>query len=132
VLAWRLSNTMHAGFCVEALEEALARHGPPEIMNTDQGSQFTGADWITMLTEAGVRVSMDGRGRCMDNIFIERLWRSLKQEAVYLTEITDGFHAKRVIEDWMSFYNARRPHSALGRQTPDEAYWASEEGKKAA
>jgi len=122
VLSWRLSNTMHASFCVEALEEALTRYGPPEIMNTDQGSQFTSADWITMLTEAGVRVSMDGRDRCMDNVFIERLWRSLKQEAVYLTEITDGFHAGRVIDDWMSFYNAKRPHSALGWATPDEAY----------
>lgn len=132
VLSWRLSNTMHASFCVEALEEALARYGPPEIMNTDQGSQFTGADWITMLTEAGVRVSMDGRGRFLDNIFIERLWRSLKQEAVYLSEIADGFHARNVIDDWMVFYNAKRPHSALGRRTPDKAYWGSEEAKKAA
>ena len=78
----------------------LKRYGPPEIMNTDQGSQFTGAAWITTLPEARVRVSMDGRGRCMDDIFIERLWRSLKQEAIYLTEITDGFHARRVIRDW--------------------------------
>jgi putative transposase len=132
VLAWRLSNTMHASFCVEALQEAMARHGKPEIMNTDQGSQFTGADWITTLTEADIRVSMDGRGRCMDNIFIERLWRSLKQRAVYLTEISDGFHAGRVIDHWISFYNAKRPHSALGRRTPDEAYWESEEGKMAA
>ena len=122
VLSWRLSNTMHADFCVEALNDALDRYGPPEIMNTDQGSQFTGAAWTTTLTEAGVRISMDGRGRCMDNIFIERLWRPLKQEAVYLTEITDGFHAGRVIDGWMSFYNAKRPHSALGRATPDEAY----------
>jgi putative transposase len=121
VLSWRLSNTMHADFCVEALNDALDRYGPPEIMNTDQGSQFTGAAWTTTLTEAGVRISMDGRGRCMDNIFIERLWRSLKQEAVYLTEITDGFHAGRVIDDWMAFYNAKRPHSALGAATPDEA-----------
>lgn len=121
-LSWRLSNTMHADFCVEALNEALERHGPPEIMNTDQGSQFTGAVWITTLTEAGVRISMDGRGRCMDNIFIERLWRSLKQEAVYLTEITDGFHARRAISDWIDFYNEKRPHTALGRRTPDEAY----------
>ncbi|MCK5750397.1 MAG: transposase family protein [Oricola sp.] len=84
VLSWRVSNTMHADFCVDALNEAIAKYGPPEIMNTDQGSQFTGSDWITTLTEEGVRVSMDGRGRCMDNIFIERLWRSLKYEAVYL------------------------------------------------
>jgi putative transposase len=132
VLSWRLSNTMHASFCIEALQEALARYGPPEIMNTDQGSQFTGAAWVTTLTDAGVKVSMDGRGRFLDNIFIERLWRSLKQEAVYLTELTDGFHARDVIDDWVGFYNAMRPHSALGRQTPDEAYSGNEKGKWAA
>ena len=132
VLSWRLSNTMHADFCVEALNEALERYGPPEIMNTDQGSQFTGAAWITTLTEAGVRISMDGQGRCMDNIFIERLWRSLKQEAIYLTEITDGFHARRVIRDWIDFYNEKRPHTALGRRTPDEAYEGRETEKMAA
>jgi putative transposase len=88
VLTWRLSNTLDASFCVEALEEAIARYGKPEIMNTDQGSQYTGADWITTLTKAEIKISMDGRGRYLDNIFIERLWRSLKQEAVYLHEIT--------------------------------------------
>jgi putative transposase len=132
MLSWRLSNTMHADVCVEALEEAIARYGPPGIMNTDQGSQFTGSAWITTLTEAGVRVSMDGRGRCMDNIFIERLWRSLKQETVYLTEIEDGFQARRMIGDWMAFYNTERPNSALERQTPDEAYWGLEAEKTAA
>jgi putative transposase len=124
VLSWRLSNTMDARFCVEALEEALARYGPPEIMNTDQGSQFTGSAWITTLSGAGVQVSMDGRGRYMDNIFIERLWRSLKYEAVYLHELTDGFRAERVIWDWIEFYNTERPHSALGDRTPAEAYGA--------
>ena len=124
VLSWRLSNTMHASFCIEALDEAIATHGAPEIMNTDQGSQFTGADWITTLTEADIRVSMDGRGRCMDNIFIERFWRSLQQEAVYLTELMDGFHARKVIQEWIDFYNTRRPHSALEHRTPAEAYWA--------
>ena len=113
VLSWRLSNTMHADFCVDALNEALAKHGPPEIMNTDQGSQFTGSAWITTLTEAGVRISMDGRGRYLDNIFIERLWRSLKQEAIYLEEISDGFQARRVIKNWMEFYNTERPHSCI-------------------
>ena len=93
-------------------------------MNTDQGSQFTGSAWITTLTDAGVQVSMDGRGRCMDNIFIERLWRSLKYEAVYLHELTDGFRAEQVIRDWIEFYNTERPHSALGDQTPAEAYGA--------
>ena len=101
-------------------------------MNTDQGSQFTGTDWITTLNEAGVRISMDGRGRCMDNIFIERLWRSLKQEAVYLEELTDGFKAHRVIRDWMAFYNTERPHSALERRTPTEAYWHGRDEKLAA
>ena len=90
VLSWRPSNTRHVDFCVKAPNEAIARFGPPEIMNTDQGSQFTGSAWITTLQEAGIRISMDGRGRCMDNIFIERLWRSLKQEAVYLEDIADG------------------------------------------
>ncbi len=102
VLAWRLSNTMDARFCVEALEEALARYGRPEIFNTDQGSQFTSTDFTGVLKDAGVAISMDGRGRCMDNIFIERLWRSLKYEAVYLHEMTDGFKAEQVIGEWMS------------------------------
>ena len=93
-------------------------------MNTDQGSQFTGSTWIATLTDAGVQVSMDGRGRYMDNIFIERLWRSLKYEAVYLYELTDGFKAERVIRAWIGFYNTERPHSALAGQTPAEAYGA--------
>ncbi len=125
VLSWRLPNTMHADFCVDALNEAIARYGPPEIMNTDQGSQFTGSAWITTLTEAGLRISMDGRGRYLDNIFIERLWRSLKQQAIYLEEINDGFQARRVVKNRMAFYNAERPHFALDRRTPDEAYWAT-------
>ena len=132
VLAWRLSNTMHASFCIEAVEEAMAQYGPPEIMNTDQGSQFTGSEWIATLTEGGVKISMDGRGRYLDNIFIERLWRSLKQEAVYLTELQDGFQAQRVIKEWIGFYNTDRPHSALEYCTPDEAYWKQETEKKAA
>ena len=101
-------------------------------MNTDQGSQFTGSAWITTLTEAGVRISMDGRGRFLDNIFIERLWRSLKQEAVYLEEIRDGFHARRVIGNWMNFYNTERPHSSLEHRTPREAYWHGRDQKLAA
>ena len=117
---------------MDALNEAIGKYGPPEIMNTDQGSQFTGSDWITTLTEAKVRVSMDGRGRCMDNIFIERLWRSLKYEALYLQDIADGFAAQRIIDDWMLFYNRERPHSALGKGTPDEAYGEETELKKAA
>jgi putative transposase len=122
VLAWRLSNTMDAGFCVEALNEALSRYGRPEIFNTDQGSQFTSLAFTGVLKNAGVAISMDGRGRCMDNIFIERLWRSLKYEAVYLHELSDGFVAERVIGEWLAFYNTERPHSSLGGQTPAEAY----------
>ena len=123
VLSWRLSNTMDASFCKEALDDAIAKYGPSEIMNTDQGSQFTGSAWITTLTEAGVKISMDGRSRYLDNIFIERLWRSLKQEAVYFHELTDGFVAKRVINEWITFYNTDRPHTALEKRTPDEAYF---------
>jgi len=122
VLAWRLSNTMDTGFCIEALREAMARHGKPEIFSTDQGSQFTSLDFTGVLKDAGVAISMDGRGRCMDNIFIERLWRSLKYEAVYLHEMTDGFAAERVIGTWIDFYNTERPHSALDGATPTEAY----------
>jgi putative transposase len=125
VLAWRLSNTMDAGFCVEALNEALARYGKPEIFNTDQGSQFTSANFTDVLKDADIQISMDGRGRCMDNIFIERLWRSLKYEAVYLHELSDGFVAQRVIDGWFDFYNHERPHSALDGKTPAEAYWAN-------
>ena len=122
VLAWRLSNTLDASFCTDALDEALARHGAPEIFNTDQGSQFTSFAFTGRLQAAGIRVSMDGRGRCMDNIFIERLWRSLKYEAIYLHEIADGFTARRLIAEWVSVYNTERPHSALGGRTPAEAW----------
>ena len=122
VLAWRLSNTLDAGFCTDALDAALARHGTPEIFNTDQGGQFTGFAFTGLLREVGIRISMDGRGRYLDNIFIERLWRSLKYEAVYLRELADGFEAQRVIGEWIDFYNTERPHSALGGKTPAEAY----------
>ena len=132
VLAWRLSNTLDASFCVDALNEAIAKHGKPEIMNTDQGSQFTGSAWITTLTEADVKISMDGRGRYLDNIFIERLWRSLKQEAVCLHELQDGFQAKRVIKDWIGFYNSERPQTALNKRSPDDAFFDTERTQKAA
>lgn len=122
VLAWRLSNTMEAGFCVEALNEALSKYGRPEIFNTDQGSQFTSLAFTDTLASAGVTISMDGRGRCMDNIFIERLWRSLKYEAVYLHELTDGFVAEQVIAAWLHFYSSERPHSALAGLSPEQAY----------
>jgi len=118
VLSWRLSNTMDASFCVEALEEALARFGKPGIFNTDQGSQFTGGEFIGVLTKAGVRISMDGRGRWMDNVFIERLWRSLKYEDIYLKGYADGREAKLGIAQWVAFYNTRRPHMGLDHRTP--------------
>ena len=122
VLSWRLSNTMEASFCVEALEEALACYGPPRIFNTDQGSQFTSLEWVETLKQAGVEVSMDGKGRWMDNVFIERLWRSLKYECVYLNAWETGGEARAGINRWMGFYNTERPHSTLDGRTPDEAY----------
>ena len=118
VLAWRLSNTMDSSFCVEALEEALARFGRPEIFNTDQGSQFTSTAFTGVLAQAGVRISMDGRGRWMDNVFIERLWRSLKYEDIYLKGYADGREAKLGIADWIAFYNddVRIAHSTTARR----------------
>ena len=118
VLSWRLSNTMDTSFCVAALEEALARFGRPEIFNTDQGSQFTSAAFTGVLARAGIKISMDGRGRWMDNVFIERLWRSLKHEDVYLKGYADGREAKAGIGAWIAFYNTRRPHQALGGRAP--------------
>ncbi len=118
VLSWRLSNTMDASFCVAALEDALARYGKPEIFNTDQGSQFTGSAFTGVLIKAGVRISMDGRGRWMDNVFIERVWRSLKYEDVYLRGYADGREAKVGIGEYFAFYNERRLHQALGYRAP--------------
>ena len=115
MLAWRISNTLEADFCVEALNEAIHRFGPPEIMNTDQGSQFTSFAWTDRLKRIGTRISMDGRGRCLDNIFIERLWRSLKYECVYLHAWETGSQAKAGVGRWITFYNHQRPHAAHGR-----------------
>ena len=123
VLSWRLSNTMDPSFCVDALKEALERYGTPEIFNTDQGSQFTSYDFTGVLKDAGVRISMDGKGRWIDNVFIERLWRSLKYECVYLHEFESGFEALQRIGDWLKRYNDERPHSALeDDRTPMEDY----------
>jgi putative transposase len=124
VLAWRLSNSTDVAFCISALEEALARFGTPEIFNTDQGSQFTSAAFTGTLAAAGVKISMDGRGRWMDNVFIERLWRSLKHEDVYLKGYADGREAKAGIAAWIAFYNHARPHQALANRTP-MAVWRS-------
>ena len=122
VLAWRLSNSMDTTFCVEALKEALAKHGTPEIFNTDQGSQFTSGDWIDVLTDAKIKISMDGKGRWIDNRMLERLWRSLKYECVYLHAFETGSQANAGIGKWLAYYNAERPHSTHGILTPDEAY----------
>jgi putative transposase len=122
VLAWRVSNTMDVEFCLEALEEALVRFGKPEIFNTDQGSQFTSPRFTGVLRDVGIRISMDGRGRWMDNVFIERLWRSLKYECVYLHAFETGSELRAGLSQWISYYNARRPHSTLAGHTPDEAY----------
>ena len=122
VLSWRLSNTMDAAFCVEALGDALGGGAAPGIFNTDQGAQFTSLAFTGRVLASGARCSMDGRGRCMDNVFIERLWRSLKYEAVYLRDLADGFEAERAIDGWMRFYNGSRPHLSLAGRTPAEAY----------
>ena len=118
VLSWRLSNTMDVSFCLDALAEAFWRFGRPKIFNTDQGSQFTSVAFTGALMAAGVRISMDGRGRWMDNVFIERLWRSLKHEDVYLKGYADGHEAARGIAEWVAFYNERRPHQALADRAP--------------
>jgi len=125
VLSWRVSNTMDVAFCIEALEEALARFGRPEIFNSDQGSQFTSSDFTDVLKAADVRISMDGRGRWMDNVFIERLWRSLKYECVYLHAFETGSELRSGLSRWIDYYNTRRPHSTLAGCTPDEAYGVS-------
>jgi putative transposase len=132
VLAWRLSNTMEADFCVAALEEAIACYGQPEIFNTDQGSQFTSFAFTTTLRDAGIRISMDGRGRWMDNVFIERLWRSLKYECVFLNAFETGSEARSGIGRWIGYYNADRPHSSFGGSTPDEVYAIDSEQEKLA
>ena len=132
VLAWRLSNTMETGFCVAALDEALARYGTPKIFNTDQGSQFTSATFTGRLQAAGIAISMDGRGRFMDNIFIERLWRSIKYEEVHLNAYADGHEARDGIGTWINFYNYRRPHQAMNNQFPMAAWRAGTDKTEAA
>lgn len=123
VLSWRLSNTLDTDFCVAALEEALAKYGKPAIFNTDQGCQFTSFEFTQMLKDAGVKISMDSKGRWMDNVMIERLWRSLKYECVYLHAFETGSEARKEINKWIRRYNEERPHSSLDDKTPKEAYW---------
>ena len=124
VLDWRLSNTMTADFCVEALEDALKRYGLPEIFNTDQGAQFTSDAWLGCLKKAGVQISMDGKGRWIDNVFIERLWRSVKYEEVYLLAYEDGSEARAGLAKYFEFYNARSTHQSHDYRTPDAMYFA--------
>jgi putative transposase len=123
VLSWRLSITMEAAFCVEALEDALAKHGKPQIFNTDQGSQFTGAAFTGVLASHGIAISMDGKGAWRDNVFTERLWRSVKYEEVYLRAYDSVGEARASIGRYLDFYNRRRPHSSLDGMTPDCAYF---------
>ena len=123
VLAWRLSNTLDASFCTEALEEAIRKYGTPEIFNTDQGSQFTSEAFTDILNTHGIRISMDGRGRWVDNVFVERLWRSVKYEEVYLKAYGSLAEARRELEVYFEFYNQRRRHQGLDDRTPDEVYW---------
>ena len=126
VLSWRLSTTLTTDFCVEALEEALAKYGRPEIFNTDQGSQFTSDEWTGTLKAAGVTISMDGKGAWRDNVFVERLWRSVKYEEVYLRAYASVADARVSIGRYLDFFNTRRPHSSLDRRTPDEAYFGDQ------
>jgi putative transposase len=125
VLSWKLSNTLTADFCVEALEEALEKYGSPEIFNTDQGSQFTSAEFTGLLKQHGIRISMDGQGRWRDNVFVERLWKSVKYEEVYLRAYDTVSAARTQLARYFQFYNTRRPHTALDRRTPDDVYFTS-------
>lgn len=132
VLAWRLSNTLDPGFCVEALKAALEQYGPPSIFNTDQGAQFTAKDFTDLLKAYGVQISMDGKGRCLDNIFIERLWRSLKYEEVYLKAYENGAEAREGIGTWFKYYGEKRPHQGLDNATPVATYRRSLNERRAA
>ena len=125
VLSWRISNTLDVDFCLEALQDALERYGKPEIFNSDQGSQFTSMQFTQCLKEAGIKISMDGQGRCHDNIFVERLWRSVKYELIYIKEFKDGKDLKKEVNDWFIWYNHERVHQSLEYQTPNQVYLES-------
>jgi len=125
VLAWELSNTLDASFCVRAVQRAITRHGPPEIFNTDQGCQFTSAEFTAPLLALGVKLSMDGKGRCLDNVFVERLWRTVKYEEIYLKSYVSLVDAHAQLDTYFHFYNERRPHSSLADATPGETYRAA-------
>lgn len=132
VLAHRVSNALATEFCVEALQEALARYGAPEIFNTDQGAQFTDEDFTEPLLNQKIRISMDGKGRWIDNVFVERLWRSVKYERIYLHAYETPREVRIALTDYFNFYNARRPHQSLNYRTPDEMYFATPPLKQAA
>ena len=123
VLSWRLSNSIYAEFCIQVLEEALARFGPPEIFNTDHGSQFTSTGFIKVLAAREIKISLDGKGAWRDNVFVERLWRTIKYEEVYLHAYARVSEARAAIGRYLSFYNSRRRHSSLDGRTPDQAYF---------
>lgn len=127
VLAWRLSNSLEVQFCLDALEEALQGGRDPEVFNTDQGVQFTSLEFTGRLERSGIRISMDGRGRVFDNIFIERLWRSVKYEEIYLKDYMEAGEAQEGLRRYFGFYNGARPHQGLGYKTPGEVYWNGEE-----
>jgi putative transposase len=132
ILAFRLSNTLTTDFCVEALEEAIVRHGKPEIVNTDQGSQFTSLEFTGKLKSQGIAISMDGKGAWRDNVFIERFWKTLKYQEVYLRAYDTVSEARSSIARYVEFYNSRRPHSSIDDHTPDEAYFGPQQMKAAA
>lgn len=123
VLSWRLSNTLDTSFCLDVLEEAIHLYGKPNIFNTDQGSQFTSNDFTDILKSHNIKISMDGKGCWMDNVFIERLWRSIKYECIYLQEFDNVYQLKKVIANWLEFYNKNRPHSTFAGLTPEEVYY---------
>lgn len=131
VLSWRLSNTLDSDFCVSALEDAIACYGRPEIFNTDQGSQFTSLAFTKVLKTNGIKISMDGRGRCMDNIFIERLWWTVKYHYLHLYSFENGLELRKGLRSWFEYYNRERTHQSLNRMTPDECYF-KEQLKQAA
>jgi len=132
VLAWRLSNTLDASFCTEALEEAIMKYGTPNIFNTDQGGQFTSDAFIKILEDHDIDISMDGKGRWLDNVFVERLWRSVKYEDVYLKAYSSIVEARQGLREYFEFYNNRRRHQSLDRRTPDDVYWSTLPRKVAA
>ena len=122
ILSWKISNSLETDFCIQALKEAISIYGPPEIFNTDQGCQFTSDEFTGVLENHGIKISMDGKGRWKDNVFIERFWRSLKYECVYINEFPGGNALKKGLREWINYYNEFRPHTALNGKTPDEAY----------